>query len=88
MEELSKILALAEKVVEIAARDVVENKAELAKNAAKLRASRVKKASELRAKKAFAKNTKIGAGIVAGSAALGTGAYLYNKSKNKNSDSK
>lgn len=71
------------------AKRAAEKKAEeLAKNAAKLRASRVKKASELRAKKAFAKNAKIGAGIVAGSAALGTGAYLYKKSKNKNSDSK
>lgn len=53
-----------------------------------LRTERLNKAATLRAKKAFAKNAKIGAGIVAGSAALGTGAYLYNKNKSKNSDSK
>ncbi len=71
---------------EKSARRAAEWKAEdkAAKKAAKLRASRVKKANELRAKKAFAKNAKIGAGIVAGSAALGAGAYLYNKNKKKN----
>lgn len=45
---------------------------------------------KLRAKKAFAKNVKIGAGIAAGAAAVGTGAYLakkyHDKKKNEKKD--
>ena len=55
--------------------------------AKELRSSRLEKVAKLKAKKARVKNAKIGAGIVAGTAVLGTGAYLakkhHDKKKNK-----
>jgi hypothetical protein len=44
--------------------------------------------NELRKRKHLMKNIKIGAGIVAGTAVLGTGAYLAKKHHNKKKDKK
>ena len=54
------------------------------KKVKQLRTDRLAKVKELKAIKAKkVRNAKIGAGIAAGTAALGTGAYLYNKNKKK-----
>lgn len=52
------------------------------------RFNRLEQAGKLRAKKAFAKNAKIGAGIAAGTAAVGTGVYLAKKHHNKKKNEK
>ena len=80
----------AERAAEKAAREAAAIEKAKAK-AAELRKKRVAVASKLRSKKAFAKNAKIGAGIAAGTAVVGTSAYLakkhYDKKKNeKNED--
>lgn len=74
----------AESVIDEGKSKVAEG---LSKSEAKqLRADRLAKVEKLKAikaKKVRAKNAKIGAGIAAGTAVLGTGAYLYNKNKKK-----
>ena len=60
-----------------------------AKARKQLRSDRLAKVKELKAKKLHARNVKIGASIVAGTAALGTGAYLAKKHyDNKKSEKK
>ena len=77
----------AERAATKAAEEAAQKKLNAEKAAAELRKKRVAKVEKLRSKKAFAKNAKIGAGIAAGTVAVGTGAYLakkhYDKKKNE-----
>ena len=78
----------AERAAEKAAREAAAIEKAKAKAAAELRKKRVAVASKLRSKKAFAKNAKIGAGIAAGTAVVGTSAYLAKKHYDKKKDEK
>ena len=73
----------AERAARKAAEEAAQKKLNAEKAAAELRKKRVAEVEKLRSKKAFAKNAKIVGGVTLGAAAVGTGAYLYNKSKKK-----
>ena len=73
----------AERAAKKAAEEAAAIESAKAKAAAELRKKRVAVAEKLRSKKSFAKNAKIGGGIVLGTTALGAGLYLYNKNKKK-----
>lgn len=83
-EEKRKAERAAKKAAE--AEKAAQNKLNAEKAA--LRKKRVAVVGKLKAKKASAKNAKIGAGIAAGTAAVGIGAYLAKKYHDKKKNEK
>ncbi len=73
-------------------RSVREENMEILNNrvakAKELRSSRLEKVAKLKAKKVRARNAKIGAGIAAGTAVLGTGVHLAKKHYDKKNSEK